>query len=308
MLGDERRWVVKGFMPQTIGWVGLGLMGQPMALNLLRAGHVVRAYARRPEPLAAFVEAGGVRCDAPRSVAEGADIVFTIVSDTPDVEEVILGERGVLEGAHRGSIVVDMTTADANAIRVIAATLAEQGVEMLDAPVSGGVRGATDGTLSIMVGGALSVFERVRPLFDVLGANVVHIGDHGAGQITKACNQVVVSQAIAAIGEAFILAKANGVDPHRVREALLGGFAGSRILDSHGDRMLRGDYAPGFMTRLHKKDMRIVMNAAEAAGVALPSTALVTQLINAAVRHGMGDDDSISIFRLQKLLSSIGDD
>lgn len=292
-------------MTQTIGWVGLGIMGQPMALNLIRAGYSLRVYARRPEQLQAAVAAGAQACESIREVAESADIVFTIVSDTPDVEAVIAGPGGLIDGVRAGSIVIDMSTADAAAIRVLASALHERGAEMLDAPVSGGERGAIDGTLSIMIGGKEAAVERIRPLFEVLGSNVVHIGDHGAGQIAKACNQIVVTQAIAAVGEAFILAKANGVDPRRVRSALLGGFAGSRVLDAHGHRMLRGDYEAGFATRLHKKDMRIVMHTAEAAGVALPATALVTQLINAAVRQGMGSEDSISIFRLQQQLSDV---
>jgi 2-hydroxy-3-oxopropionate reductase len=198
-----------------------------------------------------------------------------------------------------------MSTISPSVTRDIAARLAEGGVEMLDAPVSGGEKGAIDGTLSIMIGGKAAVFDRVLPVFEVLGSNIVLIGDNGAGQVTKACNQTVIAQTISAIGEAFVLATAAGVDPARVREALLGGFAGSRVLDSHGGRMLAHDFKPGFKSKLHQKDMRIVLETAHELGIALPGAALATQMINALVGSGGGEDDSCAILRLQEQLAGV---
>lgn len=290
---------------EKIAYIGLGIMGRPMALNLLRAGYSVRVWARRSEMMQPLIEAGATPCGSPADAADGVDIVITNVSDTVDVEQVILGENGVIEGSVAGSVVVDMSTISPSVTRAIAEQLAESGVEMLDAPVSGGEKGAIDATLSIMVGGKVAVFERVLPVFEILGSNIVHIGDNGAGQVTKACNQTVIAQTIAAVGEAFVLARAAGVDPARVREALLGGFAGSRVLDSHGGRMLAHDFRPGFKSRLHQKDMRIVLETAHELGIALPGAALAGQLINALVGSGGGEDDSCAILRLQEQLSGV---
>lgn len=292
-------------MAEKIGFIGLGIMGQPMAINLRKAGYEVWVHARRPECMEPVVAAGATACASASEVAEHASVIFTMVSDTPDVEAVILGENGIIESINTGSVVVDMSTISPTSTRAIADLLETQGVEMLDAPVSGGEKGAIDGALSIMVGGKAEVFERVKPMFEVMGKNVVHIGDNGAGQVTKACNQVVIAQAISAIGEAYLLAESNGVDPRKVREALMGGFAGSRVLESHGERMLDGNFKPGFKAKLHQKDMRIVMQTAEEMGIALPGAAGVTQLLNTAVGQGMGEDDSISIFRLQQKLSDV---
>ena len=254
------------------------------------------------EPL---VEAGATACSSPADAADNSDIIITNVSDTTDVEQVVLGQNGIIEGAAKGSVVVDMSTISPSVTRAIAERLGERNIEMLDAPVSGGEKGAIDGTLSIMVGGKAAVFERVLPVFDVLGSNIVHIGDNGAGQVTKACNQTVIAQSISAIGEAFVLAAAAGVDPAKVREALLGGFAGSKVLDSHGGRMLMHDFKPGFKARLHQKDMRIVLETAHELGIALPGASLATQLINALVGSGGGEDDSCAILRLQEQLSGV---
>lgn len=290
---------------ETVAYIGLGIMGRPMALNLLRAGYTVRVWARRSESMQPLIEAGATACSSPADAASGADIIITNVSDTIDVEQVILGDSGVIEGAESGSVVVDMSTISPSVTRDIAARLAEGGVEMLDAPVSGGEKGAIDGTLSIMIGGKAAVFDRVLPVFEVLGSNIVLIGDNGAGQVTKACNQTVIAQTISAIGEAFVLATAAGVDPARVREALLGGFAGSRVLDSHGGRMLAHDFKPGFKSKLHQKDMRIVLETAHELGIALPGAALATQMINALVGSGGGEDDSCAILRLQEQLAGV---
>ena len=290
---------------EKIAYIGLGIMGRPMVLNLLQAGYSVRVWARRSEMMEPLVEAGATACSSPADAADNSEIIITNVSDTTDVEQVVLGQNGIIEGAAKGSVVVDMSTISPSVTRAIAERLGERSIEMLDAPVSGGEKGAIDGTLSIMVGGKAAVFERVLPVFDVLGSNIVHIGDIGAGQVTKACNQTVIAQSISAIGEAFILAAAAGVDPAKVREALLGGFAGSKVLDSHGGRMLMHDFKPGFKARLHQKDMRIVLETAHELGIALPGASLATQLINALVGSGGGEDDSCAILRLQEQLSGV---
>lgn len=288
-----------------LGFVGLGIMGRPMAINLLKAGYRVWIHARRAESMTAVADAGGTPCDSPAAVAAQAEIIFTMVSDTGDVEHVITGDNGILEGAHTNSIVVDMSTISPSATRALAARLAARDLHMLDAPVSGGDKGARDGTLSIMVGGKADIFERVRPLFEIMGKNIVHIGDHGAGQVTKACNQVAIAQTIVAVGEALLLAKASGVDPARVRQALLGGFANSRVLEVHGQRMLDGDYEPGFKANLHKKDMRIVLETANELGIALPGAAVATQWLNALVGTGNGELDSAALSLLQQQMCDV---
>jgi len=289
-----------------IAFIGLGIMGRPMALNLVRAGHDLFVHARRAESMAPLTEAGALGCPSPAEAARQAEVIFTMVSDTPDVEQVILGDEGILAGVAPGSLVVDMSTISPAATRALAARLAAHGVDMLDAPVSGGEGGAIAGTLSIMVGGSAAAFARARPLLETLGRNIVHVGDHGAGQVAKGCNQVVIAQTLMGIGEAFLLAKAAGVDPARVREALLGGFANSRVLEVHGQRLLDGDYAPGFKAKLHQKDMRIVLEAAHELGVALPGAAQFAQLLNALVGQGLGELDSSAVFRLQEALSRPG--
>ncbi len=290
-------------MAEKIGYIGLGIMGRPMALNLLRAGYPVWVYARRTEALPPLTEAGATVCSSPADVARHAEVVFTNVSDTPDVEQIVLGDNGIIHGAKHGAVVVDNSTISPSATRSMANKLRNAGVEMLDAPVSGGEKGAIAGTLSIMAGGRTEAFERVLPLLQVLGKNVVHVGGNGAGQVTKACNQVVIAQTIAAVGEALIMATASGVNPVKVREALLGGFAGSRVLEVHGQRMLERDFEPGFMARLHQKDMRIVLETARELGLALPGAAQVTQYINALVGSGDGELDSTALVTVQERLS-----
>ncbi len=290
-------------MHDTIGFIGLGIMGRPMALNLIAAGNALAVHARRSEALRPLEAAGATPCANPAEVARRAPIVFTMLSDTPDVEQVILGGDGLIEGVDEGSIVVDMSTVSPSATRRMAERLRKRGAEMLDAPVSGGDIGANNATLSIMVGGSDAAFARVRPLLETMGRHIVHIGGSGAGQVCKACNQVVISHSIAGIGEAFVLAEASGVDPARVREALLGGFANSRVLEVHGQRMLDANYAPGFKARLHQKDMRIVMEAAHELGIALPGTAQVAQLLNALVGQGLGELDSAAVLRIQQQLN-----
>ncbi len=290
----------------NLGYIGLGIMGRPVALNLLRAGYPLFVWGRRPERLQPILEAGGQACESPAALAESAHVIFTNLSDTPDVEAVVLGHHGLVKGVRPGTVVVDMSTISPSATRVMAARLRERGAELLDAPVSGGQQGAIAGTLSIMVGGAREAFERVRPLLEVVGKNIVHCGESGAGQITKACNQVVIAQTLAGVAEAFVLARGAGVDPARVREALLGGFANSRVLETHGLRMLEDNYQPGFKARLHQKDMHIVLETARELGIALPGAALTTQYVNALVGGGMGEIDSSAIYRIIERLSGLG--
>lgn len=288
-----------------IGFIGMGIMGRPMTLNLINAGHNLSVHARRPEMMTELSNAGATACSSAAEVASKSDIIFVCVSDTQDVEQVILGEAGILSTIKENSVVVDMSTISPSATRALAKTLSDNKCHMLDAPVSGGEQGAIDGALSIMVGGDEEIFNRVLPLFEAMGKNIVHIGDNGAGQVTKTCNQVVIGQAIAAIGEAFVLASASGVDPAKVRQALLGGFAGSRALESHGQRMLDRNFKPGFKAHLHQKDMRIAMETAHELGIALPGASQVAQYLNAVVGNGKGENDSISILELQEQLSGV---
>lgn len=292
-------------MSEIIGFIGLGIMGRPMALNLINAGYPLFVHARRPHMMEPLVEAGATACNSAREVAASADIIFTNVSDSADVEQVILGENGVIETVRPDSIVVDMSTISPSVTRSIAAQLAAQNIHMLDAPVSGGEQGAIDGALSIMIGGPEEIYQRVLPLFEVLGKNIVYIGAHGAGQVTKACNQLVIAQTLVAVGEAYLMARASGVEPARVREALLGGFAGSRVLESHGQRMLEHNFKPGFKSRLHQKDMRIVMEAANELGIALPGASQATQYLNVLVGTGKGELDSCAVLQIQELISGI---
>jgi 2-hydroxy-3-oxopropionate reductase len=295
-------------MSSKVGFVGLGIMGRPMALNVMKGGHALAVHARRAESMQPLADAGAVTCGSPAEVAATSDVTIVMVSDTPDVEQVILGPGGCVEGAKSGAVIVDMSTISPASTRRIAGALAERGIEMLDAPVSGGEVGAVNGTLSIMVGGKVATFERVRPLFELMGKNIVHIGESGAGQVAKSCNQIVAAVTIEAVAEALLLARANGVDPARVREALLGGFAYSRVLELHGRRMLETDFKPGFKAVLHQKDMRIVLQAAHELGVALPAAALATQHLNALVGSGDGELDSSAIYKVLERMSRRGDE
>lgn len=283
--------------PSPIAWIGAGIMGRPMARNLLAAGCALRVYARRPERARELFDAGAERCASPAAAAAGAEATVVIVADTPDAVEVILGGGGVREGARAGHTVVDMSTISPTETRRIAGLLAAGGVAMLDAPVSGGERGAIDGALSIMVGGPEDAYERMRPLLEVLGGQVRRVGGAGAGQVAKACNQLLVAQTMAAVAEAFLLAEARGADPAAVREALLGGFAYSRILEAHGARMLADDYRPGFKAALHLKDLKIVADEARAAGLDLPGSERAARLLAALVDGGGGELDSAAIAR-----------
>jgi 2-hydroxy-3-oxopropionate reductase len=283
---------------ERVGFIGLGVMGKPMALNLVRAGLDVVVHSRSPAPVDELVAAGAARTDTPSEVAAVTGVVITMLPDTLDVEQVLFGERGVWDGIRAGSLVVDMSTIDPSAARRFAERLAERDVAMLDAPVSGGERGAIDGTLSIMVGGSEDAFARGLPILEVLGRSVTHIGGAGAGQVAKACNQLIVAATIQAVGEALVLATKAGVDPAVVREALLGGFAGSKILEVHGRRMLEGDFTPGFRAALHRKDARIVTETSEELGAPVPSFTVVAAALDALVEAGRGDLDHAALVTL----------
>lgn len=274
---------------ERIGFIGLGIMGKPMARNLMKAGYPLVVHNRSRGPVDELAAEGATPASSPREVAEKSDAVITIVPDAPDVEAVILGPGGVAEGVRPGMLVIDMSTSSPVLARRIAATLGEKGVDVLDAPVSGGEIGAREGTLSIMVGGSARAFERALPILQAMGKNIVHVGDAGAGQVTKAANQIVVGMTIQAVAEALLLASKAGVDPARVRQALMGGFAQSRILELHGQRMLDRNFKPGFKARLHRKDLAIALSTAREYGVPLPGTAVVHELLNGLI--GLGRDE-----------------
>ena len=286
-----------------IGFIGLGLMGRPMALHLARAGHRLHLWARRPATLEPFREINAHAHVSAAEVARHAKIVFTMVADAPDVAQVCLGEGGIAEGAGAGHIVVDMSTIAPAAARDIGARLAARGVEFLDAPVSGGEVGAINAALTIMVGGKAAVYETLLPLFNILGKSATLIGDSGAGQVAKACNQILTGVGVAAVAEAFNFARKSGVDAAKVREALMGGFAYSRILENHGQRMLDRNFKPGFKSWMHQKDLRIVMEEAHSLGLMLPSAAATAQMFNAMVGSNLGEEDSIAMLKLLETMS-----
>lgn len=290
-----------------IGFIGLGLMGLPMAQHLARAGHSLHLWARRPAALEPFKEFAARVHASPAEVAKHAEIVITMVADGPDVAQVCLGEGGLCEGAtangKSGLIIVDMSTIAPAVARDIGAKLAARGIEFLDAPVSGGEVGAKAASLTIMVGGKAAVFDKVKPLFDKMGKSATLIGDCGAGQVAKACNQILTGVGVAAVAEAFNFARKSGVDPARVREALLGGFAYSKILENHGQRMLDRQFKPGFKAWMHQKDLRIVMEEAHKLGLALPSAAATAQMFNAMLGCGLGEEDSIAMLKVLERMS-----
>ncbi len=285
-------------MPTQIGFIGLGLMGRPMAQHLVAKGHDLVVLNRSRPAVDALVAAGAQAGTSPADVARRSDIVITMLPDTPDVERVIGGEDGVLAGLKPGSIVIDMSSIAPVATRRLAERVAGARGTMLDAPVSGGEIGAINATLSIMVGGDADAFGRVRPVLACMGnpEKITHVGaEPGSGQICKVCNQIAIGGALAGVSEALALARKAGVDAGQVRQALLGGFAASRVLEVHGERMLAGNYKPGFRTALYGKDLRIATETAAAHGVAIPGTALVAQLLNALVASGGADLDYSAI-------------
>ena len=285
-------------MSEQIGFIGLGVMGRPMARHLLTKGHPVIVHSRSRGPVDELVAAGATAAGNAAEVASQSTIVITMLPDTSDVELVLTAPDGVLAGLQRGAVVIDMSSISPVATRRLASLVSEQGATMLDAPVSGGEIGAINAALSIMVGGDEPAFTRVRPVLECMGnpERIIHIGSEpGSGQVCKVCNQVAIGGALAGVSEAFALARKAGVDTSRVRQALLGGFAASRVLEVHGERMLKRDYKPGFRTKLYQKDLRIANETAAANAVAIPTTAIVTQLVNALVASGGSDLDYSAI-------------
>ena len=281
-----------------IGFVGLGIMGAPMALKLIEAGFSLKVYNRTDRPrVQRVVDAGAKRVATPAAAAKGSDVIITIVTDTPDVEEVILGEDGVRETARVGATVIDMSTISTRVTRDIAAALNEKGVHMLDAPVSGGDVGAQQGTLSIMVGGEQSVFDDCLPVFEAMGKHINLIGGNGAGQTTKACNQIAVAGANLAMAEALMLAATSDLDVGKVVDAISGGAAGSWQLTNLGPRILKGDFAPGFMVRLQQKDLKLVLEAANDVKLALPGVSLAHQFFNIVERLGCADEGTQALIK-----------
>jgi len=271
-------------------------MGKPMAKHLLAAGFPLTVHSRSPGPVDELVAAGAARADDPATVALGSDVTITMLPDTADVELVLTGHRGVIESATAGSLVIDMSSIEPGSTRAMAEKFATKDVAMLDAPVSGGERGAIDAALSIMVGGEESAFTRAMPVLETLGANIVYVGASGGGQVCKACNQLVVAATIEAVAEALLLAERSGVDPAKVRAALLGGFAASKILEVHGQRMLDRAFEPGFRIRLHRKDARIIERAALSAGSPIPSFAVVSRQLQDAVEAGRAEQDHSALY------------
>lgn len=276
----------------SIGFIGLGIMGKPMALNLIHAGYALHIYARRLETAEPLVQAGAKAYASPAEMAQHVAIIFIIVQSTADVEEILLGKQGIIHSAKPGTIVIDMSTIAAAATERFAATLAKHQIEMLDAPVSGGEQGAMTGALSMMVGGKTEILAQVKPILEVFGKQIFHIGQHGAGQVAKACHQVIVAETIIAVSEALHLAKASGVDPAIVREALLSGHANSRVLEMLGQRMLDNDYQPGFKAGLHRKDMHLALEQAHQKNVVLPAADFAMHCLDRLVLKGHSELDS----------------
>ena len=288
---------------EKIGFVGLGIMGKPMALNLLKAGFDVIAYNRTEDKVDAIINAGGKKGKTPKEIAEQSDIIITMVSDSPDVQEVILGENGIVFGLKEGSVVIDMSTISPSVTRNIAEKLRDKKVEMLDAPVSGGDVGAINATLSIMVGGSQNTLNRCRPIFEAMGKSVTHCGTNGMGQTTKLCNQILVSVTNMAVCEAVLFAQKSGLNALTMVEATKGGAAGSWQLANLGPKMVNKDFAPGFMIDLQQKDLRLVLDAAEELHLPLPALSYVHQLYKSNQANGEGKEGTQALFKSIKRLS-----
>jgi 2-hydroxy-3-oxopropionate reductase len=285
-----------------LGFIGLGIMGKPMAGHLLKAGHKVYVYDIGPASVSELQKQGAIPCASSKEVAEKVGIVFLIVPDTPNVDEAIFGKNGIAEGIRAGSIVVDMSSISPIATKEFAKKLKNMNVEMLDAPVSGGQVGAQNASLSIMVGGSAEIFDKIKPFFQLMGKNVALVGENGDGQTCKVANQIVVALTIEAVGEALLFASRAGADPAKVRSALLGGFAHSRILELHGERMIKRTFEPGFRVRLHQKDLNLALESARTMGLSLPNTAMAQELFNSIAAHGGSDlDHSAMVQALERL-------
>ena len=286
-------------MADAVGFIGLGIMGRPMAKNLMDAGYELVVHNRSPEKAEELAEEGNATAaGSPREVAEACDIVITMLPDSPDVEAVVAGEDSVLEGIRDGALLVDMSTISPVVTEELSEKVRNQGASMLDAPVSGGDVGAIEGALSIMVGGSEEDFERARPLFDVMGKVATHVGPTGAGQVVKACNQIVVALTIEAVSEALVLGSKGGVAPEKLVEALSGGLAGSAVMEAKKEKFFSHDFEPGFRIELHHKDLGIALAAGREYSVALPVTAIVDQMLEASKAKGRGDRDHSALLTL----------
>lgn len=286
-----------------LGFIGLGIMGTPMAQKLLEGGHQLYANTLRTVP-AALIQKGAVACPTPKAVAECADIIFIMVPDTPQVDTVLFGHNGCAEAGLAGKIIVDMSSISPLETKGFAAKINQLGASYLDAPVSGGEVGAQQGTLTIMVGGDEAIFERVRPLLTLMGKNITLVGGNGDGQTCKVANQIIVALTIEAVSEALVFASKAGADPARVREALMGGFASSRILEVHGERMIKRAFAPGFRISLHQKDLNLALQGAKALSLSLPNTASCQELFNLCAANGAGDLDHSALVQALELMAN----
>ena len=285
----------------NIGFIGLGIMGKPMAGNLIKGGHTLFLYSRSGVPQE-LIAAGGKACASAKEVAQKADIIITMVPDTPDVERVLFGNNGVAEGLTRGKTVIDMSSISPIETKKFAKRVNELGCEYVDAPVSGGEVGAKNAALTIMVGGSQATFDKVKPVFELMGKNITLVGGNGDGQTCKVCNQIIVALNIEAVSEALVFASKAGADPAKVRQALMGGFAASRILEVHGERMIKRTFDPGFRIELHQKDLSLALAGARAMGMSLPNTASAQQLFNSCVASGGAKwDHSAMVRALEKL-------
>ncbi|MEO7253663.1 MAG: 2-hydroxy-3-oxopropionate reductase [Casimicrobium sp.] len=287
----------------NLGFIGLGIMGTPMAAHLRVAGHTLYVHSRSAPPQT-LLDSGAIACASGVEVAQKADIIFIMVPDTPDVEKVLFGEDGVAAGVNKDKVVVDMSSIDPMATKEFAKQINALGCDYLDAPVSGGEVGAKSATLTIMVGGPQAAFDRVKPLFELLGKNITLIGGNGDGQTCKVANQIIVALNIAAVSEALVFASKAGADPAKVRQALMGGFASSRILEVHGERMIKRTFNPGFRIALHQKDLNLALQSARTLGVALPQTAGAAQLMNACAALGFGQSDHSALVRALEALAN----
>ncbi|MEA3103418.1 2-hydroxy-3-oxopropionate reductase [Caballeronia mineralivorans] len=286
-----------------VGFIGPGIMGAPMAVNLLRGGHQLFVHARSSVP-APLLDAGATQCASAREVAEQSEFIFIMVPDTPDVERVLFGENGVASGLGKGQVVVDMSSISPMATKEFATKINALGSKYLDAPVSGGEVGAKAGTLTIMVGGPKDTFEAVKPFFDLMGKNITLVGENGDGQTTKVANQIIVALNIQAVSEALLFASKAGADPSKVRQALMGGFAASRILEVHGERMIKRTFDPGFRIELHQKDLNLALQGARALGLALPHTASAQELMNTCAANGKSKLDHSALCQAVELMSN----
>ena len=290
-------------MADAVGFIGLGIMGRPMAKNLMEAGYDLVVHNRSPEKAEELAQEGATAAGSPREVAEGCDIIITMLPDSPQVEEVLAGEDGVFEGVREGALVVDMSTISPVVTEELATKAREGGASLLDAPVSGGDVGAIEGTLSIMVGGDEADFERVKPLFEVMGKTVTHVGPTGAGQVTKAANQIVVALTIEAVSEALVLGSKGGVAPEKILDVLGGGLAGNKVMEVKREKFLSQPFELGFPSELHHKDLRIALAAGREYGVALPVTAVVDQMLLTMGRKGWGGEDHSALLKVIEDLS-----